>query len=275
MMAWALDRGVIAPETVVETGAGFHRVGQLIVKDGGAYGALDMPGVLMKSSNIGAAKIGFGLGAEGVYEAYSAFGFGLRAGSGFPNEASGVLRHFTGWGDVATATSSYGYGLSVTALQLARGYAALANDGQLRYVTLLHQDEPQAVERTVISAQAARQMRRWLEQVVAPGGTATRAAVSGYRVGGKTGTTRKVNAQGEYTDAAHQASFIGMMPVENPRVVTLVVIDEPQAGEYYGGRVAAPVFSRVMESAARLLQIPPAAAIDGTLQASTARGARS
>ncbi|MBR9813355.1 penicillin-binding protein 2 [bacterium] len=256
MIAWALDQGVVTRQTRVATGNGFHKMGRLVIKDAGGYGDLDMGGVLLKSSNIGAAKVGMQLGAEGIWDAYDAFGFGQRAEVGFPGEADGVLNHFTDWGDVATATSAYGYGLAVTALQLARGYAALADDGRLRPISLLKLDAPNPVERQVVSATSALQVRRWLEQVVAPGGTATAAAVKGHAVAGKTGTVRKVTATG-YTEDAHLSLFAGMMPTERPQVVTLVVIDEPRKGDYYGGQVAAPVYSRVMHGAARLLQIPP------------------
>lgn len=256
MIAHALDHGVVGVGTRVATGNGFYKMGRLVIKDAAGYGELDMGGVLLKSSNIGAAKVGMQLGPEGVWNAYHAFGFGQRAEAGFPGEADGVLRHFTDWGDVATATSAYGYGLAVTALQLARAYAALADDGRLRPVSLLKLDAPAAVERQVVSPRAARQVRRWLQQVVAPSGTATAAAVDGHRVAGKTGTVRKVRANG-YTDDAHLSLFAGMMPASAPQVVTLVVIDEPRKGDYYGGQVAAPVYARVMRSAARLLQIPP------------------
>lgn len=257
LIAHAMDVGVVDWRTRVQTGAGFWQVGRLTVRDFRGYGELGLAGVLRKSSNIGAAKIGLELGAEGVWAAYQRFGLAEPVGTAFPGEATGVLRHFSEWGDVATATSAYGYGLAVSALQLGRAYAALADDGRLRPLTLLRRDTPETHFRQVIAPEHARRVRHWLEGVVAPDGTASRAAVAGYRVAGKTGTVRKVTADG-YTEDAHLALFAGMMPADNPRVVALVVIDEPTAGEYYGGAVAAPVFAEVMRSAARLLQLPPA-----------------
>lgn len=259
LIAHAMDVGTVDWRTRIQTGAGFWKVGRLTVRDFRGYGELGLAGVLRKSSNIGAAKIGLDLGAEGVWAAYQSFGLAEPVGTAFPGEASGVMRHFSEWGQIATATSAYGYGLAVSALQLGRAYAALADDGRLRPLTLVRREADTPVDdyRQVISPEHARRVRHWLEGVVAPDGTASRAAVPGYRVAGKTGTVRKVKADG-YAEDAHLSLFAGMLPADNPRVVALVVIDEPTAGEYYGGAVAAPVFAKVMGSAARLLQLPPA-----------------
>lgn len=257
LIAHAMQAGVIDWRTQIDTGVGFYKVGRLTVRDINGYGRLDLAGVLRKSSNVGAAKIGLKLGPEGIWSAYHSFGLAEPVGSGFPGEASGVMRHFTEWGEIATATSSYGYGLAVSALQLGRAYAALANDGQLRPLSLVRRDTPPETARQVVAAEHAQRVRHWLEGVVAPDGTARRAAVPGYRVAGKTGTVRKVKADG-YAEDAHMAMFAGMLPADNPQVVGLVVIDEPQRGGYYGGVIAAPVFANVMKSAARLLRIPPA-----------------
>jgi cell division protein FtsI (penicillin-binding protein 3) len=166
-----------------------------------------------------------------------------------------VLRDFRQWGEIATATSSYGYGFSVTALQLARAYAVLASDGMLRPLTLLRQDG-QVQGRQVLSARTARLVRQYLEGVVAPGGTAPKAAVPGYRVAGKTGTVHKVTAGG-YSPDNYQSLFVGMAPASRPQLVGLVVIDDPGGRDYYGGLVAAPVFANIMQGALRTLQIPP------------------
>ncbi len=257
LIAQAMDAGVIDWRTQIETGLGYYKVGRLQIRDFRGYGQLDLAGVLRKSSQVGAAKIGLQVGAEGVWSAYNDFGLAETVGTGFPGEASGVMRHFTEWGEIATATASYGYGLAVTALQLGRAYASLADDGRLRPLSLVKLDEVPPPLRQVVSVENAQRVRHWLEGVVAPDGTANRAAVPGYRVAGKTGTVRKVKADG-YDENTHMALFAGMLPADNPQVVGLVVIDEPQHGGYYGGVVAAPVFAKVMKSAARLLRIPPA-----------------
>ncbi|HKY92695.1 MAG TPA: penicillin-binding transpeptidase domain-containing protein, partial [Nevskiaceae bacterium] len=176
--------------------------------------------------------------------------------SGFPGESSPLLRPFGKWGLIGTATASYGYGLSLNALHLVRAYCALANDGlmpQLRLTSGAQVEPPQRA----VNGQTARELRAMLEQVVTRDGTGTRAAIPGYRVAGKTGTVRKVAATGGYAGDRHQSVFIGMVPAENPRLVGLVMIDEPGNGQYYGGVVAAPVFSTVLQGALRLLQIPP------------------
>jgi cell division protein FtsI (penicillin-binding protein 3) len=166
-----------------------------------------------------------------------------------------VLRHYTDWGQIATATASYGYGLSVSALHLLRAYAGLANDGLMPQLSLVQGGIAPPPQRA-ISAATARSVRKLLEAAVQVGGTGNRAAIDGYRVSGKSGTVRKVAAGGGYDADRHQAVFIGMVPVDQPQLVGMVMIDEPQ-GAYYGGQVAAPVFGRVMQGAARLLQIPP------------------
>jgi cell division protein FtsI (penicillin-binding protein 3) len=219
-------------------------------------GELDLAGILGKSSNVGAAKIGLTLGAENVWAGYQKFGLGEPVYSGFPGEANPVLRHFSEWGQIATATASYGYGLSLNALHLVRAYAALANDGLMPQLRLIN-DAPRMPPQRAISDDTAREVRRLLETVVSPTGTGLRAAIPGYRVAGKSGTIRKLAEGGGYAENRHQAVFIGMVPAEKPRLVGLVVIDEPSADAYYGGLVSAPVFSRMMQGAARLLQVPP------------------
>ncbi|HEX4871966.1 MAG TPA: penicillin-binding protein 2 [Nevskiaceae bacterium] len=256
VLAQALELGRIAPDTVIDTGPGWWQVGRLTVRDVHPHGLMDLSLILSKSSNVGAAKIGLDIGAESIWSGFQKFGLGERIGSGFPGEVSPLLRPPQGWGQIETATASYGYGLSVNALHLVRAYAALANDGLMPQLSLTL-DEARPPPQRAISARTARDVRALMEGVITRGGTGTRAAIPGYRVAGKTGTVRKVAETGGYASNRHQSVFIGMAPAENPRLVGLVMIDEPGSGGYYGGVVAAPVFSTVVQGALRLLHIAP------------------
>lgn len=256
LIAQALELGIFQPTSRVDTSPGFFKVGSLTVRDEHPQGNVDLKTILAKSSNVGAAKIGMTLGPESVWSGYQRFGFGEPLYTGFPGEASPVLHHYSEWGQIATATASYGYGLSLTAMHLVRAYSAIANDGLMPQLRLL-ENAPRVPPQRAVSAAVAREMRELMEGVVEEGGTAQKASIPGYRVAGKTGTIRKVADGGGYADKRHQSIFIGMVPAEHPRLVGLVMIDEPGAGDYYGGLVAAPVFSTVMQGAARLLRIPP------------------
>jgi cell division protein FtsI (penicillin-binding protein 3) len=254
-VAAGLEAGLFTPATAIDTGDGRLRIGRKLIRDHSRLGLIDVSTVLRKSSNVGASKIAMALPAQRLWDTFSRVGFGQSTGSSFPGEALGVLRQFRDWVPIDQATHAYGYGLSVTPLQLARAYAVIADDGRIRPVTFVRLDHP-AASRQIISRRTARQLRSMLEAVVSADGTGARAAVPGYRVAGKTGTVIKA-AAGGYARGRYRAVFAGMLPASAPRLVMVVVIDEPRAGEYYGGRVAAPVFSRVMTGAARLLDIPP------------------
>ena len=271
LISQALETRAVPADIHIDTGPGFFKVGALTVHDVHPEGDVDLSTLLAKSSNVGAAKVGLIMGAESVWTGYQKFGIGEPVGSGLPGEAGGVLHKYTEWGQIATATASYGYGLTVNALQLVRAYTGIANDGLMPQLSVLHRDHEIPAQR-VISEQTARTMRQLLEGVVNKGGTAARAMVAGYRVAGKTGTVRK-NANGSYIEGHHQAVFIGMLPAEHPRLVALVMIDDPAGDDYYGGAVSGPVFARVMAGAARLLQIPPDLS-PGTPQMETADAAR-
>jgi cell division protein FtsI (penicillin-binding protein 3) len=255
LVATALELGKYRPDSRIDTSPGFFKVGHLTVRDKHPNGVISLARMLARSSNVGAAHIGLELGAEAVWSGYQKFGLGDPVAAGFPGEAIGVFRPHGDWGQIATATASYGYGLSVNALQLARSYAALANDGLLPALRLVH-GAPAVPPQRAVSAQVARHVRRLLEEVTLGDGTGVAASVPGYRVSGKTGTVRKPIAGG-YASDRHQSVFIGMVPAEQPRLVGLVMIDEPGNELYYGGQVAGPVFSRVMQSAVRLLQLAP------------------
>ena len=264
LVAQALELGRYRPDSVIDTAPGFFKIGALTVRDKNPLGSVNLARVLSRSSNVGAARIGLALGPSSVWSGYQKFGFGEPVASGYPGEATGVFRPAGDWGQIATATASYGYGLSVNALQLVRAYAALANDGLLPQLRLVAGGATVPPQRAV-SVKVARQVRRLLEDVTIGDGTGVQAAVPGYRVAGKTGTVRKPTAGGYFEDR-HQSVFIGMVPAENPRLVGLVMIDEPRNKEYYGGQVAGPVFSNVMQSAVRQLQLAP----DGTPLTNTA-----
>lgn len=257
LLSKALDTGLYTTEDTIET-RGWFQVGRLTVKDFRNYGEENFAKILQKSSNVGAAHVGLEMGAERVWKAYHAFGLDQATGTGFPGERRGVLKDFYTWNDVETATASYGYGLSVTALQLIRAYGAIADDGRLHSLRLIKGEGARmhVPPEQVISAQTAATMRRLLEGVVSPQGTASRAAIPGYRVAGKTGTARKAGGGG-YNENRHQALFVGMAPAEDPALVTLVMLDEPKKDAYYGGAVAAPVFAGVMRDALRLLRVAP------------------
>ena len=254
-VAAALESGRFTPSTPVDTAPGFIKVSGYSISDKRDYGRIDVTTVLKKSVNVGASKIALALESEQLWSTLARFGFGSVTGSGFPGEASGLLPHWQRWRDVTKATLAYGYGLSVTPLQLAQAYMVIANDGARIPVSFVKVDEP-AFREQALSPQAARDMRRMLETVVSSEGTGRRASISGYRVAGKTGTARKA-VSGGYAEDRHVAVFAGMAPASEPRLVTVVVINEPRAGDYYGGEIAAPVFANVMAGGLRLLNVVP------------------
>jgi cell division protein FtsI (penicillin-binding protein 3) len=262
-IAAALESGQFRPTTRIDTTPGQYKVGNAMVRDTRNYGRISVATVIKKSSNVGASKIALALPDKTLWKAYARLGFGVTSGSGFPGEASGLLSHARHWRDIEKATLAFGYGLSVTPLQLARAYSSLAADGLLRPVSFLRLDEP-TPGKQIIPARVARQLRPMLESVVETGGTGTRARVSGYRVAGKTGTVKKAIAGG-YSDDRYIAVFAGFAPASLPRLAMVVTVNEPRDGVYYGGEVAAPVFARVMAGALRMLNIPPDAATGASL----------
>jgi cell division protein FtsI (penicillin-binding protein 3) len=210
--------------------------------------------VIQKSSNVGSAKIALSLPPQTLWEMLSEAGFGAPTGSGFPGEVSGKLRPHRTWRPIEQATMSYGHGIAVSLLQLARAYTLFSTEGELKPVSLLRRDEPVAGKQ-VLSRDTALAVSRMLETVAQPGGTAPQAQISGYRVAGKTGTAHKPEGKG-YAKKRYLSTFVGYAPASNPRYVIAVMLDEPSGGQYYGGAVAAPVFSRVMAGALRMLNIP-------------------
>jgi len=253
-VAAALESGKFKPDTQIQTSPGFLNIGSATIHDAHPQGMLSVAQVIQKSSNVGAAKMALTMQPSYMWSMFNQVGFGSPAHVGFPGESSGKLRAWKTWQPIEQATMAYGHGISLSLLQLARAYGVFANDGELRPVSLLRTKEP-PIGQQVISAQTARDVRAMLELVVQAGGTAPKAQVAGYRVAGKTGTAHKLGVGG-YAADRYVSSFIGMAPASNPRLIIAVMIDEPSDGQYYGGTVAAPVFSSVMASALRLLAIP-------------------
>lgn len=254
-IALALESGRIRPDTVIQTAPGSLSIGPATIRDAHIERALTVAQVIQKSSNVGAAKIALGLPAEAMWEMFQRMGFGAAPHLGFPGEAVGKLRPYRSWRPIEQATMSYGHGISVSLVQLARAYGAFARDGQLLPLSLVRIDTPPAGER-VMTPETARAVRAMLELAVQPGGTAPRAQIMGYRVAGKTGTAHK-EENGAYATDKYVSSFVGLAPASHPRLVIAVMIDEPSDGQYYGGAVAAPVFAQVMAGALRILDVPP------------------
>ncbi len=261
--ASALDEGKYNPDTRIDTGDGRLTINGRTIHDTHPDGKMTVAQVIQKSSNVGSAKMALSLTPQTFWGHLSDAGFGMHTGSGFPGEASGILRNFKTWRPIEQATMSYGNGISVSLLQLARAYTVFANDGELKPISLLRQAGHEAGE-PVFSVRTAREVRDMLELVVKPGGTAPLAQIRGYRVAGKTGTAHKL-LNGRYVDE-YVASFIGMAPASDPRLIVAVMVDEPSGAEYYGGLVAAPVFSNVMSASLRALDVPYDAPLNNVLQ---------
>lgn len=251
-IAAGLEAGIVRPESIIQTGPGSLTIGPNTIRDVNPLGALSVTQVLQKSSNVGSARIALQLPPATLWQSFSDAGFGLPTRVGFPGEGHGRLRAPNTWRPIEQATMSYGHGLSVTLLQIARAYSIFATDGEMRPISIVRVDSPPPAIR-VISVETARAVRHMLELATGPGGTAPRAQVAGYRVGGKTGTARKIE-NGVYVQR-YVASFIGFAPVSAPRVIVAVTIDEPSNGVYYGGAVAAPVFSQITAGALRMLGV--------------------
>jgi len=259
-IALALEMGRVTPTTRIVTAPGRMTIAHYTIHDAHPEPVLTVGEVIQKSSNVGAARIALSLPRERMWEIFRQAGFGTPPQLDFPGEAGGRLRAYQSWRPVEQATMAYGHGISVSLAQLTRAYTIFARDGDLVPLTLLRSTAP--VQGTqVISSRTARAVRAMLESVVQPGGTAPSARVAGWRVAGKTGTAHKAE-KGGYARNRYIASFVGFAPVSDPRLVIGVMIDEPSAGEYYGGEVAAPVFAKTMRGALRLLGVPHDAPLD-------------
>lgn len=261
-IATAIETGKVTPSTVFNTDNGVYALGNRKIHDAEPESMLTVAQIIQKSSNIGAAKIALSLKPETMWQGLSDSGFGAQTGSNFPGEALGKLRDPKTWRPIEQATMAYGHGVSVNLLQLARGYTIFADDGELKPVSLLKLDAPPVGTR-VFSARTAHEVRDMLETVVLPGGTAPLAQVAGYTVAGKTGTAHKLE-NGRYVNH-YIASFVGFAPVSNPRLVVAVMINDPGGASYYGGEVAAPVFSRVVGASLHALDVPNDAPLDNVI----------
>ncbi len=251
-VAVALESGY-GPESEIDTHPGLVRVGDFTVRDPSNRGVLDLTGIIARSSQVGISKLALELNEYDIFSMFQQVGFGQVTGFGFPGERSGYLPHHRRWSDVERATFAYGYGLTVTPMQLANAYLTIASGGMKREVSLLARST--LVESRVLEEDTANHLKAMLQAVVNEG-TGTKAAIPAYKVAGKTGTVRKLGKEG-YEDTQHLAFFAGMTPVKRPRLVGVVLINEPQTDQDGGGSVAAPLFSRVMSGALRLLNVPP------------------
>ena len=258
-VAMALEAGRIKPQTLVDTHPGRYSIGGFTISDTHNYGQLTVEGVIQKSSNVGALKIAQKMSPKEMWDTYTALGYGQKPQVQFPGVVPGRLRPWKVWRPVEQATMSYGYGLLASLFQMAHSYTAFAHDGQIIPLTMLRSSQP-AVGTRVFSPQNAAAVRKMLQMAAGPGGTGQKAQTEGYSVGGKSGTAHKQVGKG-YASNKYRAWFTGMAPIDKPRIIVAVMIDEPSAGQYYGGAVAAPVFSEVVQQTLRLMAVPPDMAV--------------
>ena len=258
-VAMALEAGRITPQTLIETGPGRFGIGGFTISDTHNYGTLTVEGVIQKSSNVGALKIAQKMTPHEMWDTYTALGYGQKPQLRFPGAVTGRLRPWKTWRPVEQATMSYGYGLSASLFQMAHSYISFAHDGELIPATILKATEPaQGVH--VFSAQNALAVRKMLQMAAGPGGTGQKAQTLGYSVGGKSGTAHKQEGKG-YASNKYRSWFVGMAPIEKPRVIVAVMVDESSAGKYFGGEVAAPVFSEVVQQTLRMMGVQPDMAV--------------
>lgn len=253
-IALALDTGRVKPDTLIETAPGHMTIGSATIHDAHKQGTLTVAGVIQKSSNIGTAKMALQMPPKEMWEMFATLGFGQQPNIGFPGAVAGRMRNYKTWKPIEQATMSYGHGLSVSLLQIARAYMIFARKGDMIPLTF-QQSTAMPVGTQVISEKTAMQMREMLESVTQPGGTATQARVPGYRVAGKTGTAHKIE-HGKYVNK-YIGDFVGFAPVSNPRIIVAVMIDEPSGGVYYGGSVAGPVFAAITANVLRSMNVVP------------------
>ena len=260
IVALALEKGLVTPTSTIQTAPGRMTVGGSTISDAHPHGVLTINEIIQKSSNVGTVKMAMQMQPREMWEMYSQVGFGQKPQLPFPGAVSGRLRAFKGWRPIEQATMSYGYGLSASLFQLAHAYSVFARDGELLPVTLLKAPQASVAGVRVMQARHANAVRSMLHLAAGPGGTAPKAQTMGYSVGGKTGTAHKQEGRG-YADKKYRGFFVGIAPIEQPRIVVAVMIDEPSGGKYFGGDVAAPVFSQTVQQTLRLLGIAPDVAV--------------
>ena len=254
-IAMGLEAGKVKPSTVIETAPGKLTIGTATIGDAHPHGALTVEQVLQKSSNVGTVKIALQLPPQKMWEGFTSVGFGQAPQIGFPGTVSGRVRPYKNWKPIEQATMSYGHGISVSLIQMARAYTVFARDGDVIPLTMTRTDV-EATGVQVFRPETAQAVRKMLEMAAGPQGTAPQAQISGYRVGGKTGTAYK-QENGAYQTNKYISSFVGFAPVSKPRIVVAVMIDEPSAGKHYGGEVAAPIFARITGEALRAMRVAP------------------
>jgi cell division protein FtsI (penicillin-binding protein 3) len=255
VVALALETKRVRVDQVINTAPGSLVVGPLVVKDAHPHPALTVQEVIQKSSNIGAARIAMGIPARELWELFSAVGYGQKPQIAFPGAVTGRLKPYKNWRPVEQATMAYGYGLSASLLQMARAYTPLARDGDVIPVTMLKQDQAASGPR-VLSAATTAEIRKMLQLAAGPGGTGPKAQTMGYSVGGKSGTAHKQEGKG-YAANKYRSWFVGMAPIGAPRIIVAVMVDEPSNGLHFGGDVAAPVFSEVVQQTLRMMNVAP------------------
>ena len=258
VVALALETGRVKVDTVINTAPGSLVVGPLVVKDAHPHAALTVQEVIQKSSNVGAARIAMMMPARELWELFSSVGYGQKPQITFPGAVTGRLKPYKNWRPVEQATMAYGYGLSASLLQMARAYTPLARDGDVIPMTMLRADvgEPPLQGLKVLSPATAREIRKMLQMAAGPGGTGAKAQTIGYSVGGKSGTAHKQEGKG-YSSNKYRSWFVGMAPMVEPRIIVAVMVDEPTNGLHFGGDVAAPVFSQVVQQTLRMMNVAP------------------
>jgi cell division protein FtsI (penicillin-binding protein 3) len=253
--AWALQSGRVTPSTPIQTAPGTITITGSTIRDAHPHGTLTVAEVIQKSSNVGVVKMAMQMQPREMWELYSQVGFGQKPQLQFPGAVTGRLRPYKTWRPIEQATMSYGYGLSTSLFQLAQAYTVFARDGEVIPASMLKQDGA-ATGLRVLSPETARAVRQMLQLAAGPGGTAPKAQTIGYSVGGKTGTAHKQEGK-EYASNKYRAWFVGMAPIDKPRIIVAVMVDEPSNGTYFGGDVAAPVFSQVVQQTLRTLGVAP------------------
>jgi cell division protein FtsI (penicillin-binding protein 3) len=266
----ALDKGRVKPTTIIDTAPGSYTITGATIHDSHPHGALTVQQVIQVSSNVGTAKIAMQMPASEMWETFSQAGFGQKPQIEFPGAVSGRLRPYSRWRPIEQATASYGYGLSASLFQMARSYTVFSHDGQIIPATLLKNSTP-ATGVSVFSANTAAEIRHMLQMAAGPGGTGPKAQTIGYSVGGKSGTAYKQVGKGYGSDGnrKYRSWFVGMAPIDTPRVIVAVMLDEPSAGKYFGGEVAAPVFSETVQQTLRTMGVQPDMAVRPQIVAGT------
>ena len=270
VVAWALETGRVKPDTVINATPGSVVVSGIPIKDAHPYGALTVQQVIQKSSNIGTVRMAMAMQPRELWELFSNVGYGQKPQINFPGAVTGKLRPYKSWRPIEQATMAYGYGLSASLLQISRAYTAIARDGEVIPVSLTKPEQPPQGLR-VFSPETAREVRKMLQMAAGPGGTGTLAQTIGYSVGGKSGTAHKQEGHG-YAGNKYRSWFVGMAPIDKPRIICAVMVDEPSNGVYYGGAVAAPVFSQVVQQTLRMMNVAPDLDIKSQVVAKAAPG---